>query len=60
MSGIELTFLSLLGAAVVGVLARVVLLHLRIARRARELESELQPVGLSVTTTHCEEPVPLE
>ncbi len=42
MSGIELTFLFLLGAAVAGVLARVLLLHVRIARRARELESELQ------------------
>ena len=42
MSGIELTFLSLLGAAVAGALVRVVMLHVRIARRARELESELQ------------------
>jgi hypothetical protein len=42
MSGIELTFLSLLGAAIAGALVRVALLHVRIARRARELESELQ------------------
>src|SRR5688500_14199863 len=42
MSGIELTFLSLLGAAIAGALVRVVMLHVRIARRARELESELQ------------------
>ena len=41
MSGFELALLSLLAAAVAGVLARVVFLHARIARRARELESEL-------------------
>jgi diguanylate cyclase (GGDEF)-like protein len=41
MSGFELALLSLLAAAVAGVLARVVFLQLRIARRARELESEL-------------------
>jgi diguanylate cyclase (GGDEF)-like protein len=42
MSGIEITFLSLLGAAVAGALVRVAMLHVRIARRAQELESELQ------------------
>jgi diguanylate cyclase (GGDEF)-like protein len=42
MSGIELTFLSLLSAAVAGALVRVTVLHVRIARRTRELESELQ------------------
>jgi len=41
MSGLGLTLLSLLAAAVAGALARVVFLHVQIARRARELESEL-------------------
>ncbi|HEX4972046.1 MAG TPA: GGDEF domain-containing protein [Steroidobacteraceae bacterium] len=41
MSGFELALLSLLAAAVAGVLARIVFLHARIARRARALESEL-------------------
>jgi diguanylate cyclase len=41
MSGFELALLCLLTAAVAGVLARVVFLHARIARRARALESEL-------------------
>ncbi len=41
MSGFELTIFFLLAAAVAGALVRVLLLHARIARRARELESEL-------------------
>ena len=41
MSGLELAILALLAAAVAGALVRVLVLHTRIARRARELESEL-------------------
>jgi hypothetical protein len=41
MSGFELPLLSFLAVSVASVLARMVFLHARIARRARELESEL-------------------
>jgi diguanylate cyclase (GGDEF)-like protein len=41
MSGLELVVLALLAAAVAAALARVLFLHARIARRARDLESEL-------------------
>ncbi|MGH8238401.1 MAG: GGDEF domain-containing protein [Steroidobacteraceae bacterium] len=41
MSGLELATLALLAAAVAGALVRVLVLHTRIARRARELENEL-------------------
>jgi diguanylate cyclase (GGDEF)-like protein len=41
MSGLELAILSLLAATTAGVLVRVLFLHARAARRARELESEL-------------------
>lgn len=41
MSGIELAILLLLAAAVAATLVRVLVLHARIARHARELESEL-------------------
>ena len=41
MSGLELATLALLAAAVAGALVRILVLHARIARRARELESEL-------------------
>jgi diguanylate cyclase (GGDEF)-like protein len=42
MSGLELTLLALLAAAVAGALARILILHTRIARRAQELEAELE------------------
>jgi diguanylate cyclase (GGDEF)-like protein len=41
MSGFELAIVSLLAATVAGVLARVLFLHARVARRTRELEIEL-------------------
>lgn len=41
MSGLELAVLSLLLAAVAGVLVRVLVLHARVARRTSELEREL-------------------
>jgi PleD family two-component response regulator len=49
MSGLELSILALLAAVVAGVLARILTLHARIARRARELEAELER-GRSVAT----------
>jgi diguanylate cyclase (GGDEF)-like protein len=42
MSGLELAILSLLAAAVAAALVRVVVLHGRITRRVRELQSELE------------------
>jgi len=41
MSGLELALLFVLAAAVAGLLARVLFLHARVARRTRELEHEL-------------------
>ena len=41
MSGFELAIVAVLAAAVAGAVARILILHARIARRARELEIEL-------------------
>jgi diguanylate cyclase (GGDEF)-like protein len=45
MSAFELAILSLLAATVAGALVRVLFLHVRVARRARALESELARRG---------------
>jgi diguanylate cyclase (GGDEF)-like protein len=42
MSGLALSILAVLVAAVAGAVARVLVLHARIAQRARELQSELE------------------
>jgi diguanylate cyclase len=42
VSGLEFSILALLAAAVLGAVARVLVLHARIARRVRELEGELE------------------
>src|SRR3954469_23135082 len=45
VSALEFSIRALLVAAIVGTVARILMLHARIARRARELESELDHRG---------------
>lgn len=55
ISGLQLAILTLLAAAVVGALIRVLLLQARVTRRARELESELarrRDVETELATVH--------
>lgn len=55
ISGLQLAIFTLLAAAVVGALIRVLLLQARVTRRARELESELarrRDVETELATVH--------